>query len=51
MRDGWAASVAMIKCDVAFSEDTAAVFSSYESKGKSAANDHLGRSLRPFSTM
>ena len=28
MRDGWAASVAMTKCDVAFAEDTSAVFSS-----------------------
>ena len=41
MHDGWAASVAVIKCDVAFSEDTAAVFSRNHSKGKPAVYDHL----------
>ena len=41
MCDGWAASVAVIKCDVAFSEDTAAVFSRNHSKGKPALHEHL----------
>ena len=36
MRDGWAASVAVTKCDVAFSEDTAAVFPRNHSKGEPA---------------
>ena len=44
MRDGWVANVTLIKCDVAFSEDTAVVFSRSQSKGKHAAYDHL----RPF---
>lgn len=41
MRDGWAASVALLKCDVAFSEDTAAVFSRHQSSGKPAVYEPL----------
>ena len=36
MRDGWAASVAVTKCDVAFAEDAAAVFARSSIKGQPA---------------
>ena len=51
MRDGWAASVAVVECDVAFSEDTAAVFARNRSKGKPAMYDHLGQFVAPFNRM
>lgn len=34
MRDGWAASVTLTKSDVAFTEDTCAVFSRSSTKGQ-----------------
>lgn len=34
LRDGWAASVTFAKCDVAFIEDTSAVFSRSSAKGQ-----------------
>ena len=51
MRDGWAASVAVTKCDVAVSEDSAAVFSRRQSRGEPAVYDQLRRLLAPFRFM
>jgi len=45
MRDGWAASVAVTKCDVAFAEDAAAVFARSSIKGQPARAIYIGKCM------